>query len=38
MGYLKGIIISSTKKARRREKNNKRAFEGILYVLKNEIP
>jgi len=35
---LEDIIISNTKKVGRREKDNKKAFEGMLYVLKNGIP
>lgn len=34
---LEDIIISNTKKVGRKEKDNKNAFEGMLYVLKNGI-
>jgi len=37
-GTLEDIIISNTKKVGRREKDNKKASEGMLYVLKNGIP
>ena len=36
--FLNDIIISNTSKVGRREKYNKEAFEGMLYVLKNGIP
>jgi len=35
---LEGIIFSHKKKIGRSESNNKKAFEGMLYVLKNGIP
>ena len=35
---LEDIIISNTKRVGRKEKDNKKAFESMLYVLKNGIP
>mgnify|MGYP002338731184 CR=1 FL=1 len=36
--FFNDSIISNARKTGRREKYNKEAFEGMLYVLKNGIP